>query len=40
MLTDGTAASAQITRTEADELELVPGDIVWLRVAGATALPA
>jgi sulfate transport system ATP-binding protein len=39
MLTDGTAVTAQLTRTEADELELKAGDIVWLRTAGAT-LPA
>ncbi len=40
MLTDGTAVTAQITRTEAAELELSPGEIVWLRTAGATTLPA
>lgn len=40
MLTGGEAVTAQITRTEADELELDSGDIVWLRSAGATALKA
>jgi sulfate transport system ATP-binding protein len=40
MLTGGEAVSAQITRTEADELELAAGDIVWLRAAGATVLEA
>ncbi|MDO8187919.1 TOBE-like domain-containing protein [Conexibacter sp. JD483] len=40
MLTSGEAVTAQVTRTEADELELNQGDIVWLRSAGATVLPA
>lgn len=40
MLTSGEAVTAQITRTEADELELGQGDIVWLRAAGATVLHA
>ena len=40
MLTSGEAVSAQVTRTEADELELRRGDIVWLRSAGGTALTA
>ncbi|MDO8213360.1 sulfate/molybdate ABC transporter ATP-binding protein [Conexibacter sp. CPCC 206217] len=40
MLTSGEAVTAQITRTEADELELSQGDIVWLRAAGATVLRA
>ncbi len=40
MLTSGEAVTAQITRTEADELDLDTGDIVWLRAAGATALRA
>ncbi len=40
MLTDGTAVTAQLTRTEADELELASGDIVWLRAAGTSTLPA
>ena len=40
MLTTGEAVTAQITRTEADELELGVGDIVWLRAAGSTALAA
>jgi len=40
MLTSGEAVTAQVTRTEADELELGQGDIVWLRSAGATVLPA
>ncbi|HYV17015.1 MAG TPA: TOBE-like domain-containing protein, partial [Conexibacter sp.] len=40
MLTDGTSVTAQLTRTEADELELGRGDIVWLRTAPARALSA
>ena len=40
MLTDGSAVTAQLTRTEADELELSRGDIVWLRTAGSAKLPA
>jgi sulfate transport system ATP-binding protein len=40
MLTGGEAVTAQITRTEAAELELAQGDIVWLRAAGATVLRA
>jgi sulfate transport system ATP-binding protein len=40
MLTSGESVTAQITRTEADELELAQGDIVWLRAAGATVLRA
>lgn len=30
-LSDGEHAQAQVTRSEADELELVAGDIVWVR---------
>jgi hypothetical protein len=30
--TDGPALSVQLTRAEADELELKGGDIVWVRV--------
>jgi len=40
LLTDGTAVTAQLTRTEADELELSANDIVWLRTAGAPSLQA
>ncbi|HEY4276876.1 MAG TPA: TOBE-like domain-containing protein [Conexibacter sp.] len=40
MLTSGEALTAQITRTEADELELGSGEIVWLRAAGTTVLKA
>lgn len=40
MLTDGSSVSAQLTRSEADELELSSGDIVWLRSTGASALPS
>jgi sulfate/thiosulfate transport system ATP-binding protein len=40
MLTGGQAVFAQVTRTEADELELAAGDIVWLRAAGGTVLEA
>ena len=32
-LAEGEQVFAQLTRTEADELELAPGDIVWLRLA-------
>jgi sulfate transport system ATP-binding protein len=38
MLTSGEAVTAQITRTEADELELDRGDIVWLRTVGSSVL--
>jgi sulfate/thiosulfate transport system ATP-binding protein len=34
------AASAQITRHDADELELVEGGAVWVRTTGRTAVPA
>jgi sulfate/thiosulfate transport system ATP-binding protein len=41
MLTDGSSVSAQLTRSEADQLELASGDIVWLRSTGtAKPLPA
>jgi sulfate/thiosulfate transport system ATP-binding protein len=39
-LSGGEALSAQLTRSEADELEVSPGDIVWVRYAGARALSA
>jgi sulfate transport system ATP-binding protein len=34
------SVSAQLTRHEAEELELVPGDIVYVREGGATAATA
>jgi sulfate transport system ATP-binding protein len=34
------AASAQITRHEAEQLELVEGGLVWVRTTGRTAVPA
>jgi sulfate/thiosulfate transport system ATP-binding protein len=37
-LADEETLSAQLTRAEADELEIKPGDIVWVRHAGARAL--
>jgi sulfate/thiosulfate transport system ATP-binding protein len=37
-LADEETLSAQLTRAEADELEVKPGDIVWVRHAGAPAL--
>jgi sulfate/thiosulfate transport system ATP-binding protein len=37
-LSGGEALSAQLTRSEADELEVAAGDIVWVRHAGARAL--
>jgi sulfate transport system ATP-binding protein len=40
MLAEGQAVEVQLTRHEADELELSSGDIVWLRTAGAAALTA
>ena len=39
-LEDGQPIEAQVTRNEAEELDLVDGDIVWLRAAGAPALRA
>jgi sulfate transport system ATP-binding protein len=39
-LADEETLSAQLTRAEADELEIKPGDIVWVRHAGARALTA
>lgn len=39
-LPDGEPVFAQLTRVEAEELDLSPGDIVWLRTAGGTALTA
>ncbi len=38
MLTSGATVPAQLTREEADALELSSGDIVWLRTAGARVL--
>lgn len=32
--------SAQVTRREAEELELVDGGVVWVRTTGRTAVPA
>jgi sulfate/thiosulfate transport system ATP-binding protein len=40
VLADEEVLSAQLTRAEADELEVKPGDIVWVRHAGARALTA
>jgi sulfate transport system ATP-binding protein len=41
LLEQGEPVFAQLTRTEAEELDLTPGDIVWLRTpAGGTALVA
>lgn len=40
VLAEGEPVFAQLTRTEAEELDLSPGDIVWLRTAGGTALAA
>ena len=37
---EGEPVFAQLTRTEAEELDLAAGDIVWLRTAGGTALAA
>ena len=39
-LPEGDPVSAQLTRVEAEELDLAVGDIVWLRTAGGTALAA
>jgi sulfate/thiosulfate transport system ATP-binding protein len=39
-LADEESLSAQLTRAEADELEVAAGDIVWVRHAGAGALSA
>ncbi len=39
-LPDGEPVFAQLTRTEAEELDLNGGDIVWLRTAGGTVLAA
>jgi sulfate transport system ATP-binding protein len=40
LLPEGEPVFAQLTRTEAEELDLSAGDIVWLRTAGGTALAA
>ena len=40
VLAEGDPVFAQLTRTEAEELDLTTGDIVWLRTAGGTALAA
>jgi sulfate transport system ATP-binding protein len=39
-LEDGEGVSAQLTRTEAEQLDLSMGDIVWLRTAGGTRFAA
>ncbi len=39
-LEDGEPVFAQLTRTEAEALDLNAGDIVWLRTAGGTVLAA
>ncbi len=39
-LADGEPVFAQLTRTEAEQLDLSAGDIVWLRMAGGTVLAA
>ncbi len=39
-LPEGEPVFAQLTRIEAEELDLAVGDIVWLRTAGGTALAA
>jgi sulfate transport system ATP-binding protein len=39
-LADGESLSVQLTRAEADQLEVTAGDIVWVRHAGARALSA
>src|SRR5919112_1775206 len=38
VLPEGEPVFAQLTRTEAEELDLSAGDIVWLRTAGGTVL--
>jgi sulfate transport system ATP-binding protein len=40
VLPEGEPVFAQLTRTEAEQLDLAAGDIVWLRTAGGTALAA
>jgi sulfate transport system ATP-binding protein len=40
VLPEGEPVFAQLTRTEAEQLDLSTGDIVWLRTAGGTALAA
>ena len=35
----GDEISAQLTRAEADELEIRPGDILWLRPIGPALAP-
>ncbi len=40
LLPEGEPVFAQLTRVEAEELDLAVGDIVWLRTAGGTALAA
>src|SRR3954453_19287702 len=40
VLPEGDPVFAQLTRTEAEQLDLATGDIVWLRTAGGTALAA
>ena len=40
MLRGGNTISAQLTRAEADALELATGDVVWLRTVGNGVLPS
>jgi sulfate transport system ATP-binding protein len=39
-LDGGAAASAQVTRHQAEQLELLEGGVVWVRTTGRTAVPA
>ena len=39
-LPGGDEIAAQLTRAEADELEVKPGDILWVRPAGPRLVPA
>ena len=40
MLGGGNTISAQLTRAEADALELATGDVVWLSTEGEGVLPS
>jgi hypothetical protein len=40
MLRAGNTISAQLTRAEADALELATGDVVWLSTDGQGVLPS
>ena len=40
MLRGGNTISAQLTRAEADALELATGDVVWLSTEGEGVLPS